>query len=67
VYQGKVQRILGEADYKVLFSTVSIPVSDFINTAQEGFDYGNVKQIIITFSGAEGGSVNLDNIGFADS
>ncbi len=61
VYQGKLQRTLGKPQYKALFRTVSIPISDF-SEAAEALDAGKITGIEIEFK--DGGSASLDNIGF---
>lgn len=57
---GKLQYVLKKPEYKILYSTVSIPVADF----GEELDMHNIRGVTIRFMGRSDGSVNLDNIGF---
>jgi hypothetical protein len=60
---GKLQSILNKPEYKILYSTVSIPVEDF----GDEIDINNIRCITFNFKGTSDGSVNLDNIGFGNN
>jgi hypothetical protein len=63
VCQLKLQHVLGKPQYKALFRTVSIPVSDFAAEGPEALDAAEITGIEIEFKDG-GGSASLDNIGF---
>ena len=58
---GKLQSVLNKPEYKILYSTVGIPVEDF----GDEIDINKITGLTINFKGTSDGSVNLDNIGFS--